>query len=166
MRVTISFNYGVTVTPAQVKQLAGILNVQVGDLVKEEADGQLTLNGWREYEGDLESIAAVGIPFQVKAEAQHTFLTYLLDELKKLQHGITGLSAKYETVQAKNPSGIVVHIPNHELYNVRECKVMENCCTDMLNAQLNHNWRILAICPQPNQRRPDYILGLLKEKEE
>jgi hypothetical protein len=32
-------------------------------------------------------------------------------------------------------------------------------CTDGLREYLKEGWRILAICPQPGQRRPDYILG-------
>ena len=31
---------------------------------------------------------------------------------------------------------------------------------------ISEGWRILAICPQPNQRRPDYIMGRLPLPEE
>ncbi len=34
-----------------------------------------------------------------------------------------------------------------------------NLCTDELQQHLREGWRILAICVQPDQRRPDYILG-------
>lgn len=45
------------------------------------------------------------------------------------------------------------------LLAVREAKVLEDLCTDELNEQLQEGWRILAVCPQPDQRRPDYVLG-------
>lgn len=35
----------------------------------------------------------------------------------------------------------------------------EDICTDSLQGLLDDGWRILAICPQPDSRRPDYILG-------
>lgn len=38
-------------------------------------------------------------------------------------------------------------------------KVVEDYCTDQLQTELDSGWRIVAVCVQPNQRRPDYILG-------
>ena len=35
----------------------------------------------------------------------------------------------------------------------------EDVCTDVLQQELNNGWRIIAICVQADQRRPDYILG-------
>ena len=58
-----------------------------------------------------------------------------------------------------------VHIPNQELFAIQECKVLNDCCTDELNKVISEGWRILAICPQPNQRRPDYIMGRLPEEK-
>lgn len=37
--------------------------------------------------------------------------------------------------------------------------VRENYCTEALQNDLKEGWRIIAICVQPDQRRPDYILG-------
>lgn len=33
---------------------------------------------------------------------------------------------------------------------------------DQEGVELDAGWRILAVCPQPDQRRPDYILGRTK----
>lgn len=38
-------------------------------------------------------------------------------------------------------------------------KVEVDLCTEALQQELNKGWRIVAICVQPDQRRPDYILG-------
>lgn len=48
--------------------------------------------------------------------------------------------------------------PNVSLMDVAETMLVENSCTDDLQAHLSVGWRILAVCPQP-QRRPDYVLG-------
>lgn len=52
-----------------------------------------------------------------------------------------------------------VHISDLGLLNVKEVDVLGDACTDELQDWLDNGWRILAICPQPDQRRPDYVLG-------
>lgn len=49
--------------------------------------------------------------------------------------------------------------PGLALHNVQQTMLAEDCCTDALQEHLANGWRILAIQPQPDQRRPDYILG-------
>lgn len=49
--------------------------------------------------------------------------------------------------------------PNLALLGVNETLLLENSCTDNLQSHLAQGWRILAVQPQPDQRRPDYILG-------
>lgn len=51
------------------------------------------------------------------------------------------------------------HQPNNALFSVVETMLLENSCTDALQEQLAKGWRIIAVQPQPDQRRPDYILG-------
>lgn len=55
-----------------------------------------------------------------------------------------------------------VAVPGNQLLHIGEVKVAEDCCTDALQHDLDNGWSILAICPQPDQRRPDYILGKMK----
>lgn len=52
-----------------------------------------------------------------------------------------------------------VHLPGNELLKFNEIKVMNDCCTDALNEEMKSLWRIIAVCIQPDQRRPDYVLG-------
>lgn len=49
--------------------------------------------------------------------------------------------------------------PGAGLFAVTETLLMENACTDALQSRLSDGWRIIAVQPQPDQRRPDYILG-------
>lgn len=49
--------------------------------------------------------------------------------------------------------------PGNELMRVKDVTVKYDLCTDALKDFLTEGWMILAICPQPDQRRPDYILG-------
>lgn len=52
-----------------------------------------------------------------------------------------------------------VHMPGQALSTYNEVLLQENCCSDELQGALDQGWRIIAACPQPDARRPDYILG-------
>lgn len=52
-----------------------------------------------------------------------------------------------------------VHMPGQALSIYNETLLLENRCTDALQESLDSGWRIIAACPQPDARRPDYILG-------
>lgn len=52
-----------------------------------------------------------------------------------------------------------VHMPGQALSMYNDVMLLEDTCTDVLQTHLANGWRIIAACPQPTQRRPDYILG-------
>jgi hypothetical protein len=52
-----------------------------------------------------------------------------------------------------------VHVGGGLIVTYNDLKLMEDSCTDALQSELNNGWRIIAVCVQPNNRRPDYILG-------
>lgn len=52
-----------------------------------------------------------------------------------------------------------VHMPGQALSTYNEVQLLENLCSDELQRSLDDGWRIIAACPQPDARRPDYVLG-------
>lgn len=52
-----------------------------------------------------------------------------------------------------------VHMPGNMLASYNEVMLIEDSCTDKLQSALSSGWRMIAVCPQPDQRRPDYIMG-------
>lgn len=58
-----------------------------------------------------------------------------------------------------------VHMPGQALALFNRVMLCEDVCTDALQGYLTEGWRILAVCPQPDQRRPDYILGRYEEPD-
>jgi hypothetical protein len=54
---------------------------------------------------------------------------------------------------------VEVHMPGQALAMYNETLLMEDACTDALQNELANGWRIIAVCPQPDSRRPDYVLG-------
>ena len=54
---------------------------------------------------------------------------------------------------------VQVHVGGGLITTYNDLCLKEDCCTDKLQTELNNGWRIIAVCVQPDQRRPDYILG-------
>jgi hypothetical protein len=52
-----------------------------------------------------------------------------------------------------------VHLGGGLITTYNDLCLKEDCCTDELQKELNNGWRIIAVCNQPDQRRPDYVLG-------
>lgn len=61
-----------------------------------------------------------------------------------------------------NPQGVfnlTVHVSDGNLLNFDEVALAEDACTDAIQAALNEGWRVMAICPAIDSRRPTFILG-------
>lgn len=52
-----------------------------------------------------------------------------------------------------------ITIPNAGLFSVRTVRVVDDSCTDLLQRWLDDDWRIVAVCPPNDTRRPTYIVG-------
>lgn len=56
-----------------------------------------------------------------------------------------------------------IHVPGSvSLTSINEVDYMEDACTNALQEYLNKGWRIIAVCPPNDSRRPTYILGRTK----
>jgi len=55
-------------------------------------------------------------------------------------------------------------VPESYFILINEIVYEEDACTDYIQSMINVGWRILAICPQPGQRRPDYIMGRISQR--
>ena len=57
-------------------------------------------------------------------------------------------------------SKLEVHQPNMPLFQYNQYQVIVDECTeDLQNNYIDKGWRVVCICPQPDQRRPDYIVA-------
>jgi hypothetical protein len=54
---------------------------------------------------------------------------------------------------------VEVYTPGAGLMLFNRVMLLQDGCSDALQSELDNGWRIVAACPQPDQRRPDYILG-------
>lgn len=52
-----------------------------------------------------------------------------------------------------------IAVANVGLMEVQRVMVLEDCCTDELQKRLDQGFRILAVCPPNDTRRPSYVIG-------
>lgn len=92
-----------------------------------------------------------------------------LDAIPPLPHEITKVVLNHTldvAVEKRVPmfnERVQVVVPGLGLMLINKVTVLTDYCTDGLQGFLVDGWRILAICPQPNQRRPDYVLGRVEQ---
>ena len=55
-----------------------------------------------------------------------------------------------------------VHVGGGLIVTYNDIMLMEDSCTDDLQSKLNDGWRVISVCVQADQRRPDYVLGRFK----
>lgn len=56
-------------------------------------------------------------------------------------------------------------IPNAALFAVRSLMVVEDECTNRVQQYLDEGWRIVAVCPPNDTRRPTFILGHMEQQK-
>jgi hypothetical protein len=104
-------------------------------------------------------LIAAGFEFTVKAFKSNYF-TEIKENVARFERELKFVKAKLY-----DPATNVVaqvHMPNGFLHEVNEVKVFNDYCTEQLQLELKDGWRILAVCPSIEQRRPDYVLGRVK----
>lgn len=99
-------------------------------------------------------------PAIVSRHKPHNVETTLLN----VETAVLRLEARLAEAAEKMPefsynSKCDVHVPGLGLMILNETMLLEDSCTDQLQTALDNGWRIVAACPQPDSRRPDYILG-------
>lgn len=130
----------------------------LGVVIPEEA-----LYSWTEFQAPIEVIAK--IPFSVKlipgevSVSQFVALHWKLTSLEKALQTLIEKSSESPKNSETFNKKCQVHLPGIGLLAINDVKLLEDCCTDALQKHLEDGWRIIAACPQTNQRRPDYILG-------
>lgn len=105
-------------------------------------------------------------------KCKHKF--YIKKSIKSEEPTINNINAILQTIEDKAErlndlvdkikensfnSKTNVHVGGGLITTYNDLLLKEDVCTDALQTELNNGWRIIAVCIQPDQRRPDYILG-------
>lgn len=160
MRVNFNFPYGVKIDDA----LAAVIGPLLTPPLAREDDGKV--QSFTTYSADLERLMPLlpdTIRLEVQGAADARPMLELADSLARIERRLDHTTVDPATyVNTK----VDVHVPGTALLMIDDVTLWPDCCTEELQAQLNDGWRIVAICPQPDQRRPDYILGRRKPLDE
>lgn len=104
------------------------------------------------------AIGLNGVYLAGTSEQKGALPLYLVaEELRLLSKRISGLERPPENSDFN--SRVNVHIPGIGLMVINRVVIEQDLCTEKLQEKLDDGWRIIAACPQPDQRRPDYVLG-------
>lgn len=103
---------------------------------------------YKDYYADLDLILPI-------TTSLHISKVYPKNSIGELMQKLT---EKLEEIGPLNERCNVT-VGGNNLLSVNEVLYREDCCTDALQADLDAGYRVLAVCVQPDQRRPDYILG-------
>jgi len=106
-----------------------------------------------------------GIEFRMDGgQVDMSNLLTILGEVQQALNRVAGMSipATRDAREQLFNERVQVHVPGLGLLILDEVKVLYDQCTDGLQEHLDDGWRILAVCPQPDKRRPDYVLGRKK----
>jgi hypothetical protein len=107
----------------------------------------------------IQMLLKYGVEITVKPyKTEHQMLVKLSDELDRLKRQ-GSLVPTGEVEMIAQGVTVITHVPNLGLMLMNEVQVLEDCCTDTLQKELDEGWHMLAVCPPNAQRRPDYILG-------
>lgn len=146
--VQISLQYGRKMSPEEITKVFQLTQHEI----KLDDNGSLAW-GSRDIECTLEAAMQLGIPFEINKVLPYVSSNAydeIADILANKQAGVGPINAKCNNV-----------IVGAGAFSIKQVELLEDACTNALQDKLNNGWHILAICVQPNQRRPDYILGLL-----
>lgn len=120
---------------------------------------------YSDFEGDIEKVIDLIGPIEVTGK----ITPFFLNQFQEIAHRMKNLESAHAKIMDENVSfnqRVGVHVPGLGLLRMKTVQVVEDACTEKINDYLQKGWRIVAVCPQPDSRRPDYILGHHKKGEE
>lgn len=158
MIVSFSFAYNQHLPKAQRVELAKVVGREI------ELDDDGDPKTYSKYTGPVgEILQAINGTAKIEIEGitEPAPLVQIGEQLARLQVAPDGSVAPAADAEPDTyvNNKIDVHVPGLGLLAIGDVLLEEDCCTDHLREQLAAGWRIVAVCPQPDQRRPDYILG-------
>lgn len=134
---------------------------ECADFISEEWDdyksGNLFVTGNDIWVTDDEFLEIIEFNPEIKVAGSVTKVIGAANIFKEASEKATPIAVTEEHNEYN--SHCQVHMPGNLMSTYNELLLKEDCCTDELQGALASGWRLISVCPQPDQRRPDYILG-------
>jgi hypothetical protein len=163
MRTKVHFNGKISpeLLPVLQKHVSEKLELYPEDYEHEYMRG--TVKGYH-YTANVSKILhdpdLQGVRFEVQGSTcePHLFES-MIDRLEAIEEKLQRYTYNGAVETQQLNKRVEVHVPGIGLLLMNEIRLEEDCCTNHLSNLLEEGWRIIAVCPQPDQRRPDYVLG-------
>lgn len=117
--------------------------------IKTSENGSIDI-GWHEFQ------AYVNGPDDIWPELHPHIIWRPFSPLTILKEGQVMREPLQEAVKMN-----MVRLPDNIMLQLTKVDHLDDACTDEVANKLEEGWRIIAVIPQPGQRRPDYIFGRL-----
>lgn len=130
----------------------------VGRPLERKKDGSLRL--WETYRAPIGPLLDITAGFEIEKRVEPHHIEQVAQRLRAIERKVVQYSQDQQYNDVVN-----VHVADVGLMKVRHVEYQLDCCTEELQDWLDRGWRIIAVCPQPDQRRPDYILGIDERPE-
>ena len=138
------------------KQLAEDLGVEPFEFAKDAEGKELELLSWNTRSVSVTTAQLSRWTGRVRGGLRVTRVIHIKDDSQfDVPSGYTGERRSGPAYNAK----VNVAVGGQHLMQVDEVKAEIDLCSSRLNEMLGEGWRIIAVCVQPDQRRPDYVLG-------
>ena len=151
MIVNFSFSYGFKPDQETVDRINKYI---LGEKLQLDEKGEIKY--WNNYTANLNDILEITSEIRLQKTDNLSLEARLINTIERLAGG-GGFSKEQQFNERVN-----VHISDIGLLKINEVQVLTNECTEDLQKYLDDGWHIVAVCPQPDQRRPDYIIGRTK----
>lgn len=165
MRLRIATDYGFKPNPAQLAALQKhdpSVDIHPMDDKAEWSRGTVRSSFFADPTELYSDPALYGVMFRIEGgQIESSNLLTVLHHVQEALNRVAGLAIPATPVAREQlyNERCNVHVPGLGLLIIDEVQVHTDCCTEELQQQLDTGWRILAVCPQPDKRRPDYVLG-------
>lgn len=133
-------------------ETAKLIEEAIGQKLERDEEGKIK-SSYNVYTADMLQIMKFANVVELQQVDNH-WMFNLIEKIESMEEKFNRFTASQSFNERCS-----VHVPGFAMMEIRKVKVEIDYCTDRLQDDLNDGWRILAICPQPDQRRPDYILG-------
>jgi len=136
------------------------------DLPEDPLSEKATYSIWHVFTGHLESVLDLVHRIEIDSvvRVSHGGTEELEECMGRITSKLYAMETRIDRYQEQLfNKKVAVHIPGNAMIAFDSVSYECDCCTDRINELLNEGWRIIAVCPQPDQRRPDYIFGHIEE---
>lgn len=151
MIVSFSFSYGFKPDQETVNRINKYL---LGEKLELDEKGEIKY--WNNYTANLNDILEITSEIRLQKTDNLSLEARLINTIERYASG--GSFSKEQQFNER----VNVHISDIGLLKINEVQVLTNECTEDLQKYLDDGWHIVAVCPQPDQRRPDYVIGRTK----